>query len=45
LAYASGAKAFGELLFSKYMLPVQAAGFLLLAAMVGVVSLAARRKR
>ena len=35
--YATGGKAFGYGLFSKYMLPLQLAGFLLLAAMVGVV--------
>jgi NADH-quinone oxidoreductase subunit J len=35
--YATGGKAFGYGLFSKYMLPLQLAGFLLLVAMVGVV--------
>lgn len=42
--YVSGAKGYGELLFSKYMLPAQVVGLLLLVAMVGVVSLAMRRR-
>ena len=39
LAFAKGAKAFGYALLTKYMLPVQVAGFLLLVAMVGVILL------
>jgi NADH-quinone oxidoreductase subunit J len=42
--YVSGAKTYGELLFSKYMLPTQAAGLLLLSAMIGVVTISRRRK-
>ena len=37
--YATAAKAFGRLLYTKYMLPLQMAGLLLLLALVGVVSL------
>ncbi len=37
--YATAAKAFGRLLYTKYMLPLQLAGLLLLLALVGVVSL------
>lgn len=36
--YTSSAKSFGYVLFSKYMLPFQVTGFLLLAAMVGVIA-------
>jgi NADH-quinone oxidoreductase subunit J len=43
-AYATGAKAFGYSLLSKYMLPLQLAGFLLLTAMIGVVSLSKKAK-
>lgn len=39
MAYTTGAKSFGYSLFSKYMLPLQIAGFLLLIAMIGVVVL------
>jgi NADH:ubiquinone oxidoreductase subunit 6 (subunit J) len=35
----TAAKAFGRLLYSKYLLPLEIAGFLLLVALVGVVSL------
>ncbi len=42
LAFAKGAKAFGYALLTKYMLPVQVAGFLLLVAMVGVILLGRR---
>jgi NADH-quinone oxidoreductase subunit J len=42
--YATGAKAYGKLLFTKYMLPVQMTGFLLLAAMVGVVVVSKRKR-
>ncbi|MDR1497837.1 MAG: NADH-quinone oxidoreductase subunit J [Puniceicoccales bacterium] len=38
-AFATGAKSYGILLFTKYMLPVQVAGFLLLSAMIGIVNL------
>jgi NADH-quinone oxidoreductase subunit J len=37
--FATAAKAFGRSLYSKYMLPLQMAGLLLLLAVVGVVSL------
>ena len=40
VAFAKGAKAFGYALLTKYMLPVQIVGFLLLVAMVGVILLA-----
>ena len=39
-AFCTSAKAFGFSLFSKYLLPVQVAGFLLLLSIVGVVYLA-----
>ena len=35
--FTTSAKSFGYGLFTKYMLPIQVAGFLLLLAMVGVV--------
>lgn len=38
--YATSAKAFGRSLYTKYMLPLQMAGLLLLLALVGVVTLA-----
>ena len=38
------AKEFGFGLFTKYMLPLQIAGFLLLSAMIGVVTLSKRPK-
>ena len=37
--FATAAKAFGRLLYTKYLLPLEIAGFLLLVALVGVVSL------
>jgi NADH-quinone oxidoreductase subunit J len=42
LAYASSAKAFGIGLFSRYMLPFEVTGFLLLIAMVGIIVLSKR---
>lgn len=39
---ASVARNFGEILFTRYMLPFQVAGLLLLAAMVGVIVLSKR---
>ena len=39
LAFSTSLKNFGFGLFTKYMLPLQIAGFLLLAAMVGVIVL------
>ena len=39
LLFATSVKNFGYGLFTKYMLPLQVAGFLLLAAMVGVIVL------
>ena len=44
IAHATDAKSFGYGLFTKYMLPLQVAGFLLLAAMLGVVSLSKRQQ-
>lgn len=44
LPHEDTARAFGLGLFSKYMLPIQIAGFLLLSAMIGVVSLSKRPK-
>jgi NADH-quinone oxidoreductase subunit J len=37
--------AFGFGLFTKYMLPLQIAGFMLLAAMVGVIILSKKQKK
>ena len=37
--FVTAAKAFGRLLYTKYLLPLELAGFLLLVALVGVVSL------
>ena len=37
--FSTAAKAFGRLLYTKYMLPLQMAGLLLLLALVGVVNL------
>ncbi|MSS98992.1 MAG: hypothetical protein CK541_02830 [Opitutia bacterium] len=37
--FTTAAKSFGRLLYTKYLLPLEIAGFLLLAALVGVVSL------
>lgn len=42
LAYSTAARSFGYGLFSKYMLPFQMTGFLLLIAMVGVIVLSKR---
>jgi NADH-quinone oxidoreductase subunit J len=42
LAYATSAKAFGYGLFTRYLLPFQVTGFLLLIAMVGVILLSNR---
>lgn len=44
LPHGDKAKDFGYGLFTKYMLPVQLAGFLLLSAMIGVVALVRRPK-
>ncbi|MFP6901681.1 MAG: NADH-quinone oxidoreductase subunit J [Opitutales bacterium] len=44
LAFAKGTKAFGYALLTKYMLPVQVAGFLLLVAMIGVILIGRRKK-
>ena len=44
LPHEDTARAFGLGLFTKYMLPIQIAGFLLLSAMIGVVSLSRRAK-
>jgi NADH-quinone oxidoreductase subunit J len=35
--FTTSAKSFGYSLFTKYMLPFQVTGFLLLAAMIGVI--------
>lgn len=37
IPYTTSAKSFGYSLFTKYMLPFQVTGFLLLAAMIGVI--------
>lgn len=42
LAYETQAAAYGEGLMTKYLLPVQVAGFLLLSALVGVVIISKR---
>jgi NADH-quinone oxidoreductase subunit J len=42
MEYATASRAFGYGLFTKYMLPFQVAGFLLLVAMVGVIVLSKR---
>ena len=44
LAFVTGSKAFGYALLTKYMLPIQVAGFLLLVAMVGAILLSRRVK-
>ena len=44
LPHGTSAKTFGYGLFTKYMLPIQVAGFLLLSAMIGVVTLVRRPK-
>lgn len=40
--YTTSAKSFGYSLFTKYMLPFQVTGFLLLAAMIGVIVVSKR---
>lgn len=42
MAYASAAKSFGFGLFTRYLLPFEISGFLLLIAMVGVIVLSKR---
>jgi NADH-quinone oxidoreductase subunit J len=42
LAFATTAKAFGYGLFTRYLLPVEVTGFLLLIAMVGIIVLSKR---
>ena len=37
--FVTAAKGFGRILYTKYLLPLEIAGFLLLVALVGVVSL------
>lgn len=44
LVFSPSVKAFGFGLLAKYMLPLQVAGFLLLAAMVGVIILSKKSK-
>lgn len=44
LEFKTDAKSFGYGLFTKYMLPLQLGGFLLLSAMLGVVSLSKRQQ-
>ena len=44
LLFSTSLKNFGYGLFTKYMLPIQVAGFLLLAAMVGVIVLSKNAK-
>ncbi|MEI7651305.1 MAG: NADH-quinone oxidoreductase subunit J [Verrucomicrobiota bacterium] len=39
IEFTTAAKSFGRLLYTKYLLPLEIAGFLLLVALVGVVSL------
>lgn len=43
-AYTTSSKSFGYGLFTKYMLPLQVAGFLLLIAMVGIVVISKKYK-
>lgn len=43
-AYTTSAKSFGYGLFTKYLLPLEVAGFLLLVAMIGIVVISKRRK-
>jgi NADH-quinone oxidoreductase subunit J len=42
--FTTSAKSFGRLLYTKYLLPLQISGFLLLVALVGVVSLSKEPK-
>lgn len=44
IAHTTSAKSFGFGLFTKYMLPLQIAGFLLLSAMIGVVTISKKAK-
>ena len=44
IVFSSDAKSFGYLLFTKYMLPFQIIGFLLLVAMVGVIVISKSRR-
>ncbi|MBU61327.1 MAG: hypothetical protein CMI26_02350 [Opitutae bacterium] len=44
VVFSKSVKSFGYGLFTKYMLPLQVAGFLLLAAMVGVIVLSKKKK-
>lgn len=44
LPHGENVRDFGRGLFTKYMLPIQIAGFLLLSAMIGVVSISKRSK-
>lgn len=44
LAYSTAARSFGYGLFSKYMLPFQMTGFLLLIAIIGVIVLSKKYK-
>ena len=44
IVFSSDAKSFGYLLFTKYMLPFQIIGFLLLVAMVGVIVISKKPK-
>lgn len=45
MAFATSVKAYGYGLFTKYMLPFQVTGFLLLIAMVGVIVLSRRHPK
>lgn len=44
IPFTTSAKSFGYSLFTKYMLPFQVTGFLLLAAMVGVIVVSKKNK-
>ncbi len=44
IPFTTSAKSFGYSLFTKYMLPFQVTGFLLLAAMIGVIVVSKRHK-
>ena len=44
IVFSKSVKSFGYGLFTKYMLPLQVAGFLLLAAMVGVIVLSKKQE-
>lgn len=43
-AYTTSSQSFGYGLFTKYMLPIQVAGFLLLTAMIGIVVISKKYK-